>query len=71
MDSQLAPITNGGETAVDVRNGFRAAFFSVAPQCSWEALTRPSLQRLCRHRQLVWWPRSDDLVITGYLLAAQ
>jgi hypothetical protein len=31
MDSQLAPIPNGGETAVDVRNGFRAAFFSVAP----------------------------------------
>ena len=31
MDSQLTPITNGGETAVDLRSRFRAAFFSVAP----------------------------------------
>ena len=29
MDSQLAPITNEGQTVVYVRSRFRAAFFSV------------------------------------------
>lgn len=31
MDSQPALITTDGETAVDLRSRFRAAFFSVAP----------------------------------------
>ncbi|HTF62763.1 MAG TPA: MFS transporter [Edaphobacter sp.] len=71
MDSQPAPITNGGETAVDLRSRFRAAFFSVAPAMFLGSIDQtivaaalPVIARSFGGLALTTW------VVTGYLLAA-
>src|ERR1700730_5379835 len=71
MDSQPALITNGGETAVDLRSRFRAAFFSVAPAMflgsvdqTIVAAALPVIARSFGGLALTTW------VVTGYLLAA-